>query len=161
MRLYIVRHAWAEEPDERWGSDAARPLTDDGKKRYRKVVEALVERGFRPQIIATSPYLRTRQTAEIAAKNLPTKPAIVELPALACGSNLEQALEWTRGRVEREIAWIGHMPDVSLMSGTLLGATQESLDFAKGATAAIDFEGEPAPGKGTLRWFVTAKMLGA
>ena len=52
MRLYIVRHAWAEEPDDRWSSDAARPLTDDGKKRYRKVVEALVERGFAPEVIA-------------------------------------------------------------------------------------------------------------
>jgi phosphohistidine phosphatase len=160
MRLYIVRHAWAEEPDDRWGSDAARPLTDDGKKRYRKVVEALVERGFAPEVIATSPYLRTRQTAEIAAKHLSTKPPIVELPALACGSNLDEALAWTRGRKEREIAWVGHMPDVSVMSGALLGANQEALDFAKAATAAIDFEGEPAVGKGTLRWFVTAKMLG-
>jgi phosphohistidine phosphatase len=160
MRLYIIRHAWAEDPDERWGSDAARPLTDDGKKRFRKVVEALVERGFAPQAIATSPYVRTRQTAEIAAKLLPTKPEIVELPALACGSSLEEALEWTRGRAEDEIAWVGHMPDVSLLTGALVGATDESFDFAKGATAAIDFEGVPAAKQGTLRWFVTAKMLG-
>ena len=160
MRLYIIRHAWAEEPDDRWGSDAARPLTDDGKKRYRKVVEALVERGFAPEVIATSPYLRTKQTADIAAKLLPTKPDVVELAALACGSSLDQALAWTLGRKERELAWVGHMPDVSLLAGALLGATDEALDFAKAATAAIDFEGEPAPKSGTLRWFVTAKMLG-
>jgi phosphohistidine phosphatase len=160
MRLYIVRHAWAEEPDEKWGSDAARPLTDEGKKRYRKVVEALVERGFAPRVIATSPYLRTKQTAEIAAKLLPTRPDVVELPALACGSSLEGALEWTFGRDEDEIAWVGHMPDVSLLAGALVGATDESFDFAKAATAAIDFDGPPARRAGTLRWFVTAKMLG-
>jgi len=55
MRLYLVRHAWAEEADsKRWPNDGERPLTDDGKKRFRKTVEALVERGFAPRVVAGS-----------------------------------------------------------------------------------------------------------
>ena len=48
MRLYIIRHAWAEEPgDARWPSDADRPLTADGKKRFKKVVETLASSRLR------------------------------------------------------------------------------------------------------------------
>lgn len=161
MRLYLVRHAWAGEADSaKWPNDADRPLTDDGKKRFRKTVEALVERGFAPAVIATSPYVRARQTAEIIAKLAPFKPEIVLLEALEPSSRLDEALAWTGGREEEKIAWVGHMPDLTLLAAELIDGDSAHLDFSKGATAAIDFEGPPAAGVGTLRWLVTAKMLG-
>ncbi|MCE9603369.1 MAG: phosphohistidine phosphatase SixA [Planctomycetia bacterium] len=161
MRLYIIRHAWAEEPgDARWPNDADRPLTESGKKRFKKVVEILATRGFAPELIVTSPYVRTRQTTEILHDHLSKKPALVESAALAPGSRLADLVEWTNERKESEIAWVGHMPDVALMTAALIGDRHTLIDFGKGAVAAIDFDAAPAAGNGTLRWFVSPKLLG-
>ena len=65
MKLYIVRHAWAEEQDDdRWPDDRQRPLTAEGRKRFSRVAKALDHRGIAPQLIVTSPLMRCRQTAE-------------------------------------------------------------------------------------------------
>ena len=160
MRLYIIRHAWAGDPGPEWPDDAERPLTDDGKRRFRKVVDALGERGFAPRLVVTSPYVRARQTADILVERLKSTPELQVLDALQCGSDLDAALRWTAARTESEIAWVGHMPDVAVMTAALVGDGAAAFDFSKGAVAAVDFEGPPAVGAGVLRWFVTAKLLG-
>ena len=79
MILYIVRHAWAEEPgNPAWSEDAQRPLAREGQERFARVVKTLAERGFAPQRIATSPLIRCWQTAEIVAKHVEHKPEIIE-----------------------------------------------------------------------------------
>src|SRR5690349_2210432 len=130
MRLYIIRHAWAEEPgDPRWPSDSQRPLTSDGKKRFKKVAETLAGRGFAPEVILTSPYVRTRETTDILREHLKKKPEVVEHAGLACGARLAELVEWTNERKEEEIAWVGHMPDVALMTAALIGDKHTLIDF--------------------------------
>src|SRR5262249_16848340 len=120
MLLYVVRHAWAEEPDEgRWPDDALRPLTRDGQKRFVKMAKPLNEVGIAPAMIATSPLVRCRQTAELLAEHLAGEPQITELEALAPGSDVEALLEWTSERAAAEIAWVGHAPDVGRLAGQL------------------------------------------
>ncbi|MBL9094261.1 MAG: histidine phosphatase family protein [Planctomycetaceae bacterium] len=161
MRLYIIRHAWAEEPGPQWADDSQRPLTADGRKRFRKVVEALAERGFAPQVIATSPYVRARETADLIVRHLGRNtPQLETVDALRCGSDLAAALQWSAGRTEDEVAWVGHMPDVAEMTAALIGDKRTGIDFNKGAVAALDFGGRPTQAAGVLRWFVTAKLLG-
>ena len=68
MDLFIIRHAWAAERDDAaYPDDSLRPLTDEGRNRFARMVEALVPRGLTPQLIVTSPMLRCLQTAEILA----------------------------------------------------------------------------------------------
>lgn len=161
MRLYLIRHAWAEEPDEAaWPDDAQRPLTADGRKRFRRVADALAGRGVRPEVIATSPFVRARETAQILVKALPEAPPVVELPALEPNSNLAALLEWTAGRIEDEIACVGHMPGIAYLLAMLVGTSEGRVEFKKGAVAAIDFDSDPIAGTGQLTWFITAKMLG-
>lgn len=161
MRLYIVRHAWAEEPsDFRYPDDAERPLTDDGRRRFRRVATKFVERGMRPTQIASSPYLRTMQSAEILATALEDRARITKQPALAPGADLETLLSWTAQFDDAEIAWVGHMPDVGGLTSQLIGAATNRIGFSKGAVAAIDFDGKPEVGRGILCWLITAKMLG-
>ncbi len=75
MKLYIVRHAWAgEHGDPRYPDDRLRPLTEEGSRRFATVVKKLVDRGFRPRLVATSPLLRCLQTAEIVAEHVPGRP---------------------------------------------------------------------------------------
>src|SRR3954451_2538085 len=99
MLIYIARHAWAgERGDPRWPDDSLRELTPAGIARYTKVVKALAARGFEPERIATSPYTRCVQTAEIIAKTLATKPTIEELESLEPGAEIEPLLEWSRAQ---------------------------------------------------------------
>jgi len=56
MDLYIIRHAWAaDRDDKRWPDDGQRPLTEEGKTRFAKVAASLVKRGMKLQVVGTSP----------------------------------------------------------------------------------------------------------
>ena len=161
MFIYIARHAWAgERGDPRWPDDSLRELTPAGIDRYTRVAKTLVARGFAPERIATSPYTRCRQTAEILAKNIATNPSIDELVALEPGSELEPLLEWSRAQSEADTCWVGHSPDVERLTAELIGDGTSRLRFAKGAVAAISFEAEINSGAGELYWLATAKILG-
>ncbi len=50
-------------------------------------------------------------------------------------------------------------PDVEHLAASLMGAPESAIVFAKGAVAAISFEGAIAPGGGQLQWCVTPKTL--
>lgn len=162
MLLYIARHAWAGDyGDPAWPDDSLRPLTADGVRRYRRVVAALAARGLAPERIATSPYTRCVQTAELIAGGTLHTPEIDELLSLQPGADLGELLRWTRLVHADEVAWVGHNPDVERLVAELIGDRGALLRFAKGSVAAIDFAGPPEPGAGTLQWLVTAKVLGA
>jgi phosphohistidine phosphatase len=163
MMLYVIRHAWAGQfGDPRWPDDWHRPLTDEGRKRFRRMVVELAARGLAPRQIATSPLVRCRQTAEIVAEQLGGDPSVVERRELVPGSDLTGLLDWTRRKADHrdEMAWVGHAPDVGRMTAALIGDGSAWIHFAKGTVAAIRFPGHPAPGQGELRWLATAKVLG-
>jgi phosphohistidine phosphatase SixA len=161
MFLYIARHAWAgERGDPRWPDDSLRPLTPEGIERYDEVVKALVKRGLAPKRIATSPYTRCRQTADLLAKRIAGQPAIDELQDLEPGSNLEAAIDWTNTLGGVDACWVGHSPDVERFVAVLVGDGDAQIRFAKGAVAAIEFDDEVFVGGGQLYWLATAKLLG-
>lgn len=161
MFIYIARHAWAgERGDPRWPDDSLRELTPEGMERFAKVVRALVARGFEPERIATSPYARCRQTAEIIAKLARGKPTIEELAALEPGSDIGTLIEWTAAQDGANVCWVGHSPDVEDLAAELVSDGGAHLRFAKGAVAAVGFDDELTPGSGELHWLITAKVLG-
>ena len=161
MFLYIARHAWAgERGDPRWPDDSLRELTPEGIERYTKVVKALADRGFKPERIATSPYTRCRQTADIIAKHVAGKPTIDELEALEPGSEIEPLIEWSRAQGDANICWVGHSPDVERLTAELIGDGTRPHPLRQRRIAAIDFEGEINAGAGELYWLATAKILG-
>lgn len=161
MILYIARHAWAFAPDARqFPDDDQRPLTPEGRKRFARVAKKLVRRGVRPELIATSPLVRCRQTADIWAQRLDGAPTVVDQTALAPGSDLEWLAKWSAEQPVGELAWVGHAPDVGRLTSELIGGRGADVDFAKGAVAAIRFADHVSVGAGELVWLVTAKMLG-
>ncbi len=162
MQLYIVRHAFAgQHGDPRYPNDALRPLTDRGRKKFGQLVEKIAQRDFRPRAVATSPYVRCRQTAEIIADLVPGCAPPIELDALAPGSRLDALLSWTRQQGADHLAWVGHSPDVEHLAGSLIGDEATEIRFGKGTVAAIDFEDDEdlAAGQGILRWLVTTGLF--
>jgi phosphohistidine phosphatase len=158
MKLLIVRHATAAPrgaPDVR---DEDRPLTAEGQEKFGKAAAGLARLLDRPDVLLTSPLLRARQTAEIAARawgRLVPEP----LPALATGDleGLGAALE--RHRRADLVALFGHEPHVSALLSHLLGTAQaERLAFKKGAAALVEVPGRLSEG-GTLLGFLPPKVL--
>ncbi len=159
--IYIARHAWAHEfGDPRWPDDSLRELEFDGAERYLRVVEALAERGFAPEVIATSPYTRCVQTAELISEHTVHHPEVVSVPALEPGSDFDAVAQWSREIGCSSLCWVGHAPDVGLLTAALIGDHRANIRFAKGATAAIRYHAEIGPDCGELMWHVTAKSLG-
>jgi phosphohistidine phosphatase len=161
MFVYTARHAWAaERGDPRWPDDSLRELTPEGAARYAKVVQALAKRGFAPARIATSPYVRCRQTAEIIAEHVAGKPPIDELQALEPGSSLDDLIAWTNEQGDQDVCWVGHNPDLEVLTSALVSDGQANIRLAKGAIAAVYFDGAAHGGIGELYWLATAKSLG-
>jgi phosphohistidine phosphatase len=125
------------------------------------VVKKLVKRGLAPEVVATSPLVRCRQTAEIVCDRVRPAPELVELETLAPGSDLDALVEWTNSQPADVLAWVGHAPDVDRLASALLGAPSGTLRFRKGAVAALEFpEAEVAPAGGELQYFVAPALLG-
>ncbi|TWU30155.1 SixA phosphatase family protein [Bythopirellula polymerisocia] len=161
MNIFIARHAWAYEfGDPRWPDDSQRELEPEGAERYMQVVQTLAERGFAPELVATSPYTRCAQTAEIIAEYTSQKPDVVPLDALEPGSSFEALLKWSRDSECESVCWVGHAPDVGWLTAALVGDSGASLRFAKGSVASVRMDEGIVPGAGELMWLATAKVLG-
>jgi phosphohistidine phosphatase len=163
MDLFIIRHAWAEPPgDPAWPTDADRPLTDEGRKRFAQMAGILVSRGVAPPIIATSPLVRCAQTAEILAKAVGRGCQVVPCEHLRPGGDPLGLLNWTQRQQDEyeQVAWVGHAPDVDQLTAGLIGAGGGQIRFAKGAIAAVRLDAPVRSGMGELRWLLTAKILG-
>ncbi|MEI8376125.1 MAG: histidine phosphatase family protein [Planctomycetota bacterium] len=163
MNLFIIRHAWAgQHGDPAYPDDSLRPLTDEGRKRFARMVEVLVPRGLTPQLIVTSPMLRCVQTAEILAEALGKKTKIVQRKELLPGGDPKRLLAWTQEQCSglEQVAWVGHAPDVGYLVASLIGLENGWLDLKKGAVTATGFPQLPEFGCGELQWLVTAKILG-
>lgn len=163
MQLYMFRHAFAgERGDPNYPDDALRPLTRKGKRRFRKLARQLVQQGVAPAVVASSPFVRCVETARILVEALDGHPELVLLDSLEPGSNLDELLHWTHRQGDVDVAWVGHAPDVEILTASLVGLSGGAgIRFAKGAAASIKFEaGLPARGAGKLQWLLTAKMLG-
>src|SRR5438045_8629615 len=71
MRVYIMRHGPAgQHGDPRYPDDSQRPLTKSGCKKTRGCAEGMRRLGIEPDRVLTSPYVRARQTAELAVDEL-------------------------------------------------------------------------------------------
>jgi phosphohistidine phosphatase len=159
LELYLIRHGAAAERGDDFPDDSKRPLTNGGISRLRKEAKALDELGVALDHIITSPLVRTRQTADIIAESLKSKPSVSQSDALApAGTSSAVIQELAKHMRKGRIALVGHEPNIGELAGRLIGARMP-LEFKKGAICRIDFEVFPPKGIGQLRWFVTPRML--
>lgn len=159
MDLYIIRHADAQPLGEGGiANDADRPLTAAGRAQCGPLAAALQRQGVRLERILTSPLLRARQTAEGLLQELDTpKPELHICDHLAPCGKRRKLSRFLRGLGAQSIAVVGHMPDLGLYAGWLIGSKKAQIDFAKAGVAYIRFQDEAAKGAGALRWMVTPK----
>jgi phosphohistidine phosphatase len=158
LRLLIVRHAIAVPRGTPGIPDAERPLTPEGKEKFRETAKGLARLLDRPLALLTSPWLRARQTADIAAAAW-GRLTPREAEALAGGSFEEQARVLDAFPTDATVAVFGHEPYVSDLLARLVGSRQpDRLSFKKGGAALVDVPGPLAEG-GSLLFFLPPKVL--
>lgn len=163
MKLLLVRHAIAEDADTfiaAGGSDAQRPLTEMGRKKMRKGANRLRVQVREIDLLACSPMLRARETADLIARAFGDLP-VVERSELDYRYPPEAVLEWlAQSPTEGLVVAVGHEPQLSLLSGLLLaGEVRPLIAFRKGGLALIEFNGRAAAGEGVLQWALTPGQL--
>jgi phosphohistidine phosphatase len=126
--IWLLRHGEAEDGD---GDDAARALTDKGKRQSEWAGRALAELGVHVDACLTSPKVRALETARIACEqlDLSVEP---ELEESLSGGGLELAAV-TAGR--GDVLLVGHEPDFSNAIGD---ATGGRVKLKKGGLAALE-----------------------
>ena len=146
MQLLIIRHAIAVPRGTPGIPDEDRPLTPEGEEKFREAAEGLAKLVDRPDALLTSPWLRARQTAAIAAAAW-GRIEPEETAALAGGSFEEQAAVLDEYPGDATVAVVGHEPYVSELLARLLGTRHDDrLEFKKGGAALVDVPGRLAGG---------------
>jgi phosphohistidine phosphatase len=162
VNILIVRHGPAgdrEEWEKTGKDDSLRPLTPKGKKEVRKAAGGLVELVPALDFIATSPWTRAAQTAEIVNQEYGVD--LVEVEELTSDHRPEELTPWLGQQREREIvALVGHEPHLSQLVGYLLtGRSASIVDLKKGGACLVEMNDPSKPGTGCLEWLVTDREL--
>jgi phosphohistidine phosphatase len=159
--LYLIRHGVAEDRGEAWPDDNKRPLTQQGTTRLRKSMSGLARMGVSFDVVLTSPLVRARQTAEIVAAEGVPRPHVIVIESLAPGGSHQAVLADLDKQSRRaKIALVGHEPDLGELAARLAGS-RHAFEFKKGAVCRIDVKTLPMAGPGTLRWFLTPRIMRA
>lgn len=157
MKLYLLRHATAHDIA---ASDAARELTKAGRDEARIAGAALKKLGATLDRVLTSPLVRARQTAELAAAAAGFAGQIEVVAELENGHTTAEWLRAIRtGGADPRVLVVGHMPDLAGHLAVLLGARDaEHFALGKGSLACVELEAWRA-GAGQLRWLMRQKQL--
>jgi phosphohistidine phosphatase len=140
-QLWFLRHGEAEPHDAR--PDEQRRLTPRGEEQSRAAGRALAALELTFQLVATSPRVRSLDTARLACEAL-TDCEPVEHEALSEGFDADDALELAHATgPDKRLLLVGHNPDFEQVLHDLTGAR---LALKKGGIAAVRLDGR----RGTL-----------
>ena len=151
-KLLLIRHAKAEK--EPAAKDIDRPLKYTGIQDARFMAGRIKENSLVPQMIITSPALRTKTTAEIFADELLLpEPHTEPLIYAATWQNLLKVINQLPNEYHF-IALVGHNPGMGIILSYLTGVTREVHTCT---VAFIEFETDEwatiSQGEGSLTYY--------
>jgi phosphohistidine phosphatase len=154
MRIYLVRHSEAVDRVPPM-PDAVRYLSARGRLSFREMAHRFRDAGGLPTRIFTSPFIRAVQTAEILSEAVRYDGEIVVDPRLSPGFAVAGLIAVLDGCPrEREIAFVGHEPDLGGILTRMLSLPQ-GYSMRKGSIAALDLQIAGDPLRAGLAWLLT------
>ncbi|MEJ7824107.1 MAG: histidine phosphatase family protein [Solirubrobacteraceae bacterium] len=140
-QLWFLRHGEAEPHDAR--PDEQRRLTERGETQSRAAGRALAALELSFQLVATSPRVRSLDTARLACVQLGVE--VVVHKALSSGFDLDDAVELVHAAgPDKRVLVVGHNPDFEQVLHDLTGAR---TDLKKGGIAGVRLQ---TPRRGEL-----------
>ncbi len=159
MILYIIRHGSTTLSNSK-KSDEERKLSQDGKTILRKVL-TLARDIFSTKLdqIATSPYTRAIQTAEIAREILrPARPDFIVDDSLSPENTPYETYRFLGNQKVERLLIVSHQPIVGDLISDLMGSGS-NIRMSPGSMARLDVKGDYSSREGILMWFVSAGVL--
>lgn len=150
MELYVVRHAAAEEPDEARWPDDERPLTEKGASEFVSLVAKLDELPDRFDLIASSPLLRARQTADLLFEETGARRRD-QWYEMRPEAEPRETIKRILKEGPEQLAIVGHQPHIGRLLSLLTTGIDAEGRFRKGAIALVEFEPSQEPA-GRVRW---------
>ena len=158
MEICLFRHGIADA-GQPGSPDSSRELTDEGRKKTAEVVKLARKSGVRPTLILTSPYVRARQTARIAAEQLEYDGQVLPVESLVPHGSPEGVWQDLRDHGdETAVLLAGHDPLLSRLVAYLLNAPALRVEMKKAGLVRIDVETMRAHPHGILRWMIVPKL---
>ena len=163
MHLLIIRHAVAEDREAFGASgqdDSLRPLTKAGRKKMRVAAAGLAATAPAVDVLATSPFVRATETADIVAAAF-HRPATHTVDALTPEHPAADFVQWMHTVDGADVvAAVGHEPHLGRLVSWLVSARKQPfLELKKGGACLLALGPAPAPGSARLEWVLTAKQL--
>jgi phosphohistidine phosphatase len=161
MNLYIVRHAIAvEEGTPGYEEDSQRPLTDDGRKKMKKIVKGLRQLDVNLDLILTSPYVRARDTAEILASGFKMKAKMLFTDNLIPEGNFDKLIDEILEKNVDSLALVGHEPMLSSFIGFLMNGSPDSkITLKKGGVCLLRADNLRQERRAVLQWLLTPAIM--
>lgn len=161
MEIIFLRHGPAGDRED-WAAtgrpDAERPLTADGRKRAREAAKGLARFIETADLVATSPWARAKETAQITAKALGAPMA--ESNFLLPHRSPSSLAGWLSGLDGQRIVLVGHEPHLSkVISWLLTGNGARSLVALKKSQAVLLETKKAAPEGAALIWSLPPRAL--
>lgn len=162
MQLFVIRHAIAEDA-EPGQDDAARALTADGVRKFKRTVQGVRELGWSFSRVLTSPWTRAVETAKLLAPVTDGPTISTELLCDKPRPELFALIAETSTPEEgAATAVVGHEPWLSeLVAWLAFGDPRHSgaLELKKGGVVWL--EGTAVPGGMAVRAILPPKVLRA
>jgi phosphohistidine phosphatase len=166
MELLVIRHAVAEDREQFAATgkdDGLRPLTAEGRRKFRRAARAIVALAPSVDLLATSPLVRAADTAAILAEAYGLDEVVKE-PALEPDARPAALLPWLQRCAQLDlVAVVGHEPHLSsLVEWLLTRRTGQFLALKKGGACLLqlgDLGDAPRAKGAVLRWLLTQRQL--
>jgi phosphohistidine phosphatase len=167
--LLLLRHAKAVLGDHGM-ADIERPLAERGEKAAKRMGRWLADHDLAPDLVLCSPALRTRQTWEIASRELPATETryLDELYDFGDGSALLKAIRRHGAKTQR-LLLVTHNPATQNLALSLAGSGEKALinemaeKYPTAGLAVFTLPGEgwsrTAEGQGRLDHFIRPRLL--
>jgi phosphohistidine phosphatase len=158
-RLLLVRHAIACQRDsKRWPDDVERPLTAAGKRRFERTARGLRRLVDPPDALFTSPLKRARQTARILMREAGF-PRAAKMSELRPGGGAAKVIAALRTARKKDVAIVGHEPDLSMLASELLiGSPRLQGRLKKGGVVLLELR-EFGAGKARLQAYAPPRLF--
>lgn len=150
MRLLLVRHAEAEPAHAAGGIDAARTLTETGRRQSVAIATGMavvLDDGL--HALFASPKVRAMETAAPLAGWLPPGGQVVPLASLAGGEPEDVVADLRavlRPYSDEVVACVGHQPDLGFLASYLTGTDPDRWPARVAKASVMELTGDLARG---------------
>lgn len=161
-QLVLVRHtksSWKELGL----TDFDRPLKKDRKEDATQMGKHLNSLNLKPDVIISSPAVRTRQTADLLCQNLPFRSSEIVFDKRIYESSAEEVLQVIRETADevRTLVVVGHNPSLTHLVNMLVPNSIEELPTTGVAWLEIECHNWEiyTTNNVVLRYFISPKTM--